>query len=70
MQIAELAPMLEQVGLTLVQTEPMKLADVLARFEREPKGQRVPRERPALPPLDSGPLTQVETHHGATPPQH
>jgi ribonuclease E len=61
MPIEELRPVLEQAGLTLVQTEPMKLADVLARFEREPRLIRVPRERPVLPPLDTGPLVQVET---------
>jgi len=70
MPIEQLQPMLEQAGLLLVQTEPMKLADVLARFEREPKPARVPRERPVLPPLDVGPLIQVETRQGSAPTRH
>jgi ribonuclease E len=65
MPIDELQPLLARAGLTLVQTEPMKLADVLARFEREPKPVRTPRERPVLPPLDTGPLVQVETRGSA-----
>jgi ribonuclease E len=65
MPVEELQPVLERAGLTLVQTEPAKLADVLARFANEPKPVRVPRERPALPPLDTGPLIQVETRPDA-----
>ncbi len=61
MPVEALRPVLEQAGLTLVQTEPARLADVLARFAAEAKPVRVPRERPVLPPLDSGPLIQVET---------
>jgi hypothetical protein len=38
---------------------------VLARIAREPRPERVPRQRPALPPLDSGPLIQVETRRSA-----
>lgn len=69
MSIDDLRPVLEQAGLTLVQTEPSKLADVLARFSAEVKPVRVPRERPVLPPLDTGPLLQVETRRtGASPP--
>jgi ribonuclease E len=48
-------------GLTLVQTEPAKLEHTRARMATEPRPQRVPRERPVLPPLDTGPLVQVET---------
>jgi ribonuclease E len=69
MPVEELRPVLEKAGLTLVQTEPAKLADVLARFANEPKPARVPRQRPVLPPLDIAPLTQVETRHNA-PVQH
>ena len=70
MPVEELRPVLEQAGLTLVQTEPAKLADVLARFASEAKPARVPRERPVLPPLDAGPLIQVETRRASAPTQH
>ncbi|GAB4463872.1 MAG: hypothetical protein OHK0044_00310 [Burkholderiaceae bacterium] len=59
--IDELLPVLDRAGLILVQTEPLKLAETQARLAAEPKPVRVPRERPALPPLDTGPLIQVET---------
>jgi ribonuclease E len=68
MPLEALKPVLEEAGLTLVQTEPSKLADVLARFANEPKPVRVPRQRPALPPLEVGPLVQVETRRSAAPP--
>ena len=67
MPVDELQPVLERAGLILVQTEPMKLADVVARIAQEPRPVRMPRERQALPPLDSGPLIQVETRRN--PPQ-
>jgi ribonuclease E len=70
MPVEELRPVLEQAGLTLVQTEPAKLADVLARFAAEAKPARVPRERPVLPPPDTGPLVQVETRRPSAPSQH
>jgi ribonuclease E len=70
MLVEELRPVLEHAGLTLVQTQPAKLADVLARFASEEKPVRVPRERPVLPPLDTGPLVQVETRPPAAPSQH
>jgi ribonuclease E len=70
MPVEELRPVLEHAGLTLVQTQPAKLADVLARFASEEKPVRVPRERPVLPPLDTGPLVQVETRPPAAPSQH
>jgi ribonuclease E len=70
MPVEDLRPVLEQAGLTLVQTEPTKLADVLARFANEPQAARVPRQRPTLPPLDAGPLVQVETRQGSAPAQH
>lgn len=65
MPVEELQPVLERAGLILVQTQPAKLADVLAKFANEPKPVRVPRERPVLPPLDTGPLVQVETRRDA-----
>jgi ribonuclease E len=59
--IEQLLPVLQGVGLHLVQTESSKLAQTQAKMAAEPKPVRVPRERPVLPPLDSGPLVQVET---------
>jgi hypothetical protein len=61
MAIEALAPLLDQAGLILVQTSPTKHAEVLSRIAGEPKPPRTARERPALPPLDIGPLVQVET---------
>jgi len=69
MRIDELQPVLDKAGLTLVQTEPSKLADVLARFGSEPEQVRAPRERPVQPPLEAGPLVQVETRPASAPPQ-
>ncbi len=62
--IDELLPVLDRAGLILVQTEPLKLAETQARLAAEPRPVRVPRERPILPPLDTGPLIQVETRSG------
>ena len=59
--VADLLPMLDSAGLVLVQTEPSKLADVQARIAAEPRPLRTPRDRPVLPPLDGGPLVQIET---------
>ena len=61
MAIEALAPLLDKAGLILVQTSPTKHAEVLTRIATEPKPARTPRERPAAPPLDVGPLVQVET---------
>jgi ribonuclease E len=63
--IDELLPVLDRAGLILVQTEPLKLAETQARLAAEPRPVRVPRERPVLPPLDVGPLIQVETRRAA-----
>jgi ribonuclease E len=54
---------LEVAGLTLVETEPAKHAEAVARLAAEPTPVREPRERLVLPPLDDGPLVQVETRH-------
>jgi hypothetical protein len=43
---------------------------VLARFASEARAVHVPRERPALPPLDTGPLIQVETRQSSAPARH
>ena len=59
--VDQLQPVLELAGLTLVQTEPSKHADAVARLAAEPRSKRVPRERPILPPLEEAPLVQVET---------
>jgi ribonuclease E len=69
MSIDELQPILEQAGLTLVQTEPAKLAGARAKVAVETAPIRVPRERPVLPPLDAGPLVQVETRRAGVSPQ-
>lgn len=61
MQLSELAPVLDRAGLILVQTEAQRLAAVQAAIRAEVRPARVPRERPVLPPLDEGPLVQVET---------
>jgi ribonuclease E len=64
--IDELQPVLELAGLTLVQTAPEK-AEEAARLAQEPRLARAPRERPALPPLEDGPLVQVETQSASEP---
>ncbi len=61
MQLEQLMPVLDGAGLILVQTEAQRLAAVQAAIRAEPKAPRVPRERPLLPPLEEGPLVQVET---------
>ena len=61
MPVEQLESVLQMAGLTLVQTEPAKLEHTRTRMATEPRPQRVPRERPVLPPLDTGPLVQVET---------
>jgi ribonuclease E len=67
--LEELLPALDRAGLILVQTQADKLAEVAARIATEPRPSRVPRERVILPPLDEGPLIQVETRvpSGAAP---
>ena len=61
MPIDELQPVLQTAGLMLVQTTAEKHAEAQARMAAEVPPERVPRERVALPPLDDGPLVQVET---------
>ena len=67
MPIDQLHAVLQQAGLSLVQTEPGKFSETQARLAAEPRPVRVPRERPQLPPLDEGPLIQVETRPGQSP---
>jgi ribonuclease E len=59
--IDQLQPVLELAGLTLVQTQPEKHAEAVARLATEPRPARPPRERPVLPPMQESPLVQVET---------
>ena len=61
MPLDELQPVLQTAGLMLVQTTAEKHAEAQARMAAEVAPVRVPRERVALPPLDDGPLVQVET---------
>jgi len=61
MPVEQLQSMLQSAGLTLVQTSVTKFEETRVRMLAEPRPVRVPRERPVLPPLDSGPLVQVET---------
>jgi ribonuclease E len=67
MPVEQLQAVLQQAGLSLVQTEPGKLSETQARLASEPRPVRVPRERPQLPPLQDGPLIQVETRPGQSP---
>jgi ribonuclease E len=64
MPVDQLESVLELAGLTLVQTAPAKLEEALTRMAGEQRPVRTPRERPILPPLDTGPLVQVETRSG------
>jgi ribonuclease E len=59
--VDQLKPVLELAGLMLVQTAPDKHAEALARMASEPVPVRTPRERAAPPPIEEGPLVQVET---------
>jgi ribonuclease E len=65
--IDQLQPVLELAGLTLVQTQPEKHAEAVARLAAEPRPARRPRERPVLPPMQDGPLVQVETRPSSPP---
>jgi hypothetical protein len=64
MPLASLETLLQDAGLTLVQTEPDKFARTQARMAAEERPARAPRERPVLPPADERPLVQVETRTG------
>ncbi|MFC5428565.1 Rne/Rng family ribonuclease [Paraburkholderia denitrificans] len=60
-----LEPMLASAGLVWVNTNTEKLRDAQAAAAQVVKPARVPRERKALPPADTTPMQQVETHHEA-----
>ncbi len=57
----ELAQIAASSGLTWVNSDAAKIAAVQAAIEAEPKQVHIPRERPALVPIDTGPLVLVET---------
>jgi ribonuclease E len=62
MPVAELLPIVESSGMTLAQTDPLKLAAAQARAaESQPAPMRMGRERPVLTPIEETPLQQVET---------
>jgi ribonuclease E len=67
MMMDELQGVLASAGLQLVQTTTAKHAEAQARMAAEPAAVRVRRERPSPPPLDDGPLIQVETGRGNGP---
>ena len=66
MPLVSLESVLQQAGLTLVQTEPDKFERTQSRMAAEARPARVTRERPALPALDDRPLVQVETRPGGS----
>jgi len=57
----ELAAVAQSSGLNWVNSDAAKIAAVQAAIEAEPKPVHVPRQRPAPPVLDEGPLVLVET---------
>jgi ribonuclease E len=59
--LAELAQVAESSGLNWVNSDAEKIAAVQAAIAAEPKAIHVPRERPAVVPVDGGPLVLVET---------
>jgi ribonuclease E len=61
LRLDQLTPVLAAAGLELVQTDDGRLAQTQQRMASEPPAPRRGRERPALPPIDSMPLQQVET---------
>ncbi len=65
--VDQLQPVLELAGLTLVQTEPSKHAEAVARLATEPRSKRVPRERPILPPIEESSAGPGRDAAGATP---
>ncbi|WP_175689425.1 Rne/Rng family ribonuclease [Burkholderia anthina] len=60
---ANLDAVLEQAGLVWVNTDADKFRAAQEAASRLPRTARVPRERKALPPVDSAPMQQVETSH-------
>ncbi|HXZ07731.1 MAG TPA: hypothetical protein VEI25_06710, partial [Paraburkholderia sp.] len=56
-----LQPVLEKAGLVWVNTDADKLRAAQEAAAQTVKPVRVPRERKALPPVDTTPMQQVET---------
>ena len=59
--LEELAQVAASSGLTWVNSDAAKIAAVQAAIEAEPKQIHIPRERPAMVQVDTGPLILVET---------
>jgi ribonuclease E len=59
--LGELAAVAQGSGLNWVNSDAAKIAAVQAAIAAEPKPVHVPRQRPAAPVLDEGPLVLVET---------
>lgn len=59
--LGELAAVAQGSGLNWVNSDAVKIAAVQAAIAAEPKPVHVPRQRPAAPVLDEGPLVLVET---------
>ena len=57
----ELAQIAANSGLTWVNSDAAKIAAVQAAIAAEPKQIHIPRERPAMVEVDTGPLILVET---------
>ncbi|WP_444546388.1 ribonuclease E [Burkholderia ubonensis] len=55
--------MLTQAGLVWVNTDADKFRAAQDAAAQLPRPARVPRERKALPPVDTTPMQQVETTH-------
>ena len=51
----------QDAGLIWVNSNAQRVAEVRAAIDAEPRPVHVPRQRPALPDLDEGPLVLVET---------
>ena len=59
--VEELARLAQSAGLQWVRSDPQRVAAVQAAIAAEPAPVHVPRERPAPPPVDEGPLVLIET---------
>jgi ribonuclease E len=62
LSVGDLQPMLESAGLVWVSTDAEKLRSAQEVAARIAPPARVPRERKPLPPADTTPMQQVETH--------
>ncbi|MBU6489421.1 MAG: hypothetical protein KGQ57_16610 [Burkholderiales bacterium] len=65
LSIGQLQPMLESAGLVWVNTDAEKLRAAHEAAAQAPAPVRTPRQRKPLPPVDSTPLQQIETHKDA-----